>query len=141
MVYSDMKEMFRDAKDFATGANDLQLKQILSDIQGKVYELQEENRDLREEIENLKNIDIVRGELKKKGNAYYKADEGPYCLTCFDSEGKLVNLILSTKTAVKFKIGRCSKCQTEDIQTEEENLKYDEEVKKRQQRISGIRNY
>ncbi|EHU4981309.1 hypothetical protein C6809_RS12320, partial [Enterococcus faecalis] len=47
MGYSDIKEMFIDAKNLASGANDLQLKSILLDIQGKVYELQEENRELR----------------------------------------------------------------------------------------------
>ncbi len=44
MGYSDLKEFLIDSKNLATGANDLQLKSKLLDIQRLVFDLQEENR-------------------------------------------------------------------------------------------------
>ncbi|MBM9831612.1 hypothetical protein [Enterococcus faecalis] len=92
MGYSDIKEMFIDAKNLASGANDLQLKSILLDIQGKVYELQEENRTLRNQINVLQQADIIKSSLIWSGNVYYYHGVGPYCTNCADDESKLIRM-------------------------------------------------
>lgn len=129
MGYSDIKDLLKDAQNFATGANDLQLKNVLLDIQNAVYELQEENRELREENHNLKNVDIIKDELEYKDNAYYYKEKGPYCSTCFDNDGKLVNLILERVGGKEFKKGNCNSCGASGIQTGETNPKYKDEIR------------
>lgn len=95
MSYSDIKQLLTDAKNIATGANDLQLKGKLLDIQNFIYELQEENRNLRDRVVELENDKIVRNNLEYKNNAYYKIGEDiPYCTRCFDVDSKLVTMFL-----------------------------------------------
>ena len=93
MGYSDIKEMFKDAKNLATGANDLQLKSVLLDIQGAVYELQEENRDLRNEIHDLKNEKISESELVFISGIYQRKSDGrEFCAICWDKDHKLISV-------------------------------------------------
>lgn len=72
MGYSDIKELLRDAKNFATGANDLQLKSVVLDIQDKVFELQEENRNLRDRINELKKEKLIESEMEYCNGVYKK---------------------------------------------------------------------
>ena len=88
MSYSDIKELFIDAKNLATGANDLQLKNILLEIQTQVYDLQEENRELRAEIHDLKNERIMESELEYR-QGVYKRDNEVFCSVCWDRDKKL----------------------------------------------------
>lgn len=88
MGYSDLKEMFNDAKNLATGANDLQLKNVLLEIQTAVYELQEENRDLRTELHEMKNDMLLSDELEYHNGVYTK-DNAVYCAVCWDKDNKL----------------------------------------------------
>ncbi len=88
MGYSDIKEMFIDAKNLATGANDLQLKSVLLDIQGTVYELQEENRNLRNKIHELENNEILDAELEYRNGVYTKGKD-VFCSVCWDRDKRL----------------------------------------------------
>lgn len=54
MAYPDLKNMLKDARNFAKGANDIQTVNILKDIHLGVYDLLDENRELRLELEELK---------------------------------------------------------------------------------------
>lgn len=91
MGYSDIKELLKDAKNFATGANDLQLKGVLLDIQDAVYELQEENRELRNEIQELNNTAIIDSELVFREGVYLKGND-IFCSACWDANKKLVRV-------------------------------------------------
>lgn len=91
MGYSDLKELLTDAKNIATGANDLQLKSLLLDIQDAVYDLQEENRDLRLKIHELENNNILEGELEYRNGVYTKGSD-VFCAVCWDSSKKLVRV-------------------------------------------------
>ncbi|MFQ7654712.1 MAG: hypothetical protein ACLRKY_10795 [Enterococcus gallinarum] len=94
MGYSDIKEMLKDAKNIATGANDLHLKSLLLDIQDKVFELQEENKELREEIHDLKNDKIMESQLEYKDGYYVRNTDGRiFCSKCWDSEKKLISTL------------------------------------------------
>ncbi len=53
MGYSDIKEMLKDARNLATGANDLQLLSKLLEIQAVVFDLYDENRELRLQLEEV----------------------------------------------------------------------------------------
>lgn len=91
MGYQDIKELIKDAKGFAEGANDLKLKSKLLDIQEYLYDLLDENRKLRLENEKMKNDKSTEDELikcgwfwKLPGKDYY------YCSRCWGKDHKLV---------------------------------------------------
>lgn len=92
MGYSDIKELLKDAKNLATGANDLQLKSLLLDIQDKVFELQAENKNLREELHELKNDKIMDSQLEFHEGYYIRTtDKRKICSKCWDSERKMIS--------------------------------------------------
>lgn len=91
MNYTDIKELLKDARDFAEGANDLQLKGKLLDIQGALYDLIDENRDLRIENERLKNVKITESQMKQVGSFWKIEDkEYYYCPKCWGKDKRLV---------------------------------------------------
>ncbi|MFC6347561.1 hypothetical protein [Vagococcus carniphilus] len=68
--------------ELVSGSNDPILLKAVMEVQQDLIKIQEENRLLRQQVLELKNIDIVRSELEHKGNAYYHKGDGPYCTTC-----------------------------------------------------------
>lgn len=128
-----IQESFDKMLALVSGSSDPMLLKSVMEVQRELVSLQEENRQLRQKNNELQNIDILRSELEYKGNAYYHSDDGPYCTTCFDRDGKLIRLILEKKYGEEFKIGRCSNCKASGIQTEEKNLTYVQEIKNRQE--------
>lgn len=111
MSYGDLKELLKDAKNFATGANDLQLKGVLLDIQDAVYDLQDENRELRLKIEELENNQILESEIDYRGGAYYRGENGPYCSRCWDAENKLVRLSVLPTNFRRMGTHKCANCE------------------------------
>lgn len=110
MVYSDFKELFIDAKNIATGANDLHLKSILLDIQGKVFELQEENRNLRNDFHDLKNIKILETELVYHEGVYLKESD-VYCSVCWDEHKRLARVRKFGKITTGNTLFYCDVCK------------------------------
>lgn len=109
MVYSDLKELLIDARNLATGANDLQLKSLLLDIQGAVYDLQEENRNLRDEIHELKNSSITDSELVFR-DGVYKKDSDVYCSVCWDKDKRLSRVRKAKKDSSGNVVFICDVC-------------------------------
>lgn len=115
MAYSDVKEMLKDARNFAGGANDHQTVSLLKDIQLEVYDLLDENRELRLENEVLKNKEIDASLIEWKEGAYYPKDrkkDNIYCPRCFDKDGLLLNMIKTIPAYSKVYSVRCPECNT-----------------------------
>jgi len=59
----------------------------LTTQQGRISELETENRDLKEKLK-------TREELIVKNDAYWKKDgDGPFCLTCHGSKDLLIHMV------------------------------------------------
>lgn len=114
MSYTDVKEMLRDARSFASGANDHRTVSLLKDIQLEVYDLLDENRELRLENDYLKNKEIDKSKVEWKGHAYYPKDgsENIYCPRCFDKDGLLLNMIKIIPAYSKVYSAKCPECNT-----------------------------
>jgi hypothetical protein len=88
---------------------DLQSK--IFDIQAKYEELGEGKRNLEQELAELRAAQDVGAALVREGNLYYRVlgetRSGPYCMTCWDDERKLINVIQQPHGT--FKCGRCYK--------------------------------
>ena len=81
--------------------NNLDLYQRVLNLHSDIIELVEENNRLRMEIGELKKKVEIKGKLKpimNKDLIYYlisdrgDPDEGPFCPTCWDVDGKLVRV-------------------------------------------------
>lgn len=110
MGYSDIKELLRDAKNFATGANDLQLKSVVLDIQDKVFELQEENRNLRDRINELKNEKLIESEMEYC-NGVYKKKNSFFCTVCWDKDKRLSRVRKVEKDSQGNTVFSCDVCK------------------------------
>lgn len=119
--YSDVKEMLKDARNFATGANDIQTVNLLKDIQIEVYDLLEENRELRDKIRELENNDITESEMKYIGNVYFFKKDGPFCTKCFDDEKKKIRMSVENTWGSSFITAKCPKCANEVITSIKKN--------------------
>ena len=93
--------------------NDQELYERIVALREEILELREQNIQLKEQVRTLKYAEDVGNRLVRDGNCYFFEDddkhERPYCLTCWDSERKLVSLILSTdRWGTHIKCGVCA---------------------------------
>ena len=74
--------------------NNADLYKKLGETQNAVYELVEENRALKEQLREMKAQREINDELQPHGNAYWRTKDdkrdGPFCMRCWDVDGKLV---------------------------------------------------
>lgn len=133
-----LQESFDKMLGLVTGSNDPMLLKSVIEVQRELVGLQEENRNLRSEIHDLKNVEIIKSELKYKGNAYYKGEEGPFCTNCFDVTGKLVRLQLIRIYGNSMIEGSCTNCGAEKIQTAEINLNANAEREAKRRMMNNL---
>ncbi|MDO9465541.1 MAG: hypothetical protein Q7J67_09635 [bacterium] len=77
--------------------NDQDLYQRIVDLRDEIFALREKNLNLKEELRVIKADRDVEAQLTKERNVYFRVDpngtrSGPYCMMCWDSDRKLVNL-------------------------------------------------
>jgi hypothetical protein len=96
--------------------NDQELYQKIVDLRDEIFILKEDNLGLKEKLKELESAFEIKVKLKKEGNLYYVISEngekeGPYCLTCWDDDKKLIHVILhhDPRTGTTFSCHRCSK--------------------------------
>lgn len=92
------KDTVKSAIDLAQKSNDMPLLEKLYEARSLVLDLQDQIQELREKVTVLENINELKTKLSFKRNSYWKkiddkAEDGPYCSTCFDSNSKLIRLI------------------------------------------------
>ncbi|MEB5968592.1 hypothetical protein [Enterococcus gallinarum] len=96
-----------------TGSKDPLALNAVMEVQKHLILIQEENRQLREEIHSLKNDRITESNLVYKNHAYYKMDndDNAYCSKCFETERKLITLSKQApmlSTTYEFKCPNCN---------------------------------
>jgi hypothetical protein len=87
-------DSFKDVLKVAETVNNIELYKKLSELQTRVMEVEEENRCLKDELARVKEQSRVTGQLRVRDNAYWLVnegkDDGPFCMTCWDVDRKLV---------------------------------------------------
>src|SRR5260370_21150622 len=105
-------ENFKDVLKLADAANNLDLYKKLAELQNSVLGLQEENQALKERLREAEKQSEIAGRLQVKDNAYYLDDgrqlDGPFCMRCWDVDGKLVRERLGATPRTHF----CLHCRT-----------------------------
>lgn len=93
-VYTDGKEIMKDIIALSKGISDMELKNKILELQSTFYDLNDENRSLRIELEELKNIQLTKNELDYRNGVYIKRNDRKevYCSVCWDKDNKLVRV-------------------------------------------------
>lgn len=99
----------------------IELQQQLMDMQKNISDLENENKELKE---NFK----IKENLTYRNNTYYHLTEGPYCTKCRDVDKILVRL----KTEPSRHIWICPECKNEynytwkDVLSNVQTVSYDD---------------
>jgi len=107
-------ESVKDLSELIKKYNDAELYKKIQDLRDEIFNLREENQAYREKIKELENAIQIKGKLKKEGNLYYLYQEdgekdGPFCLTCWDDDMKLIHLIEYSHPGI-LKTYKCNRC-------------------------------
>jgi len=95
--------------------NDLDLYQKIVDLRDEIFKLREENLALRGRAKELEKSKDISSRLRRDGNVYRLkeadgSESGPYCMTCWDADRKLVNVIISKdRFGTHFRCYNCKK--------------------------------
>ena len=133
-------EGLKDAINFFKNADNSEIMQKLIDVQTQMFEMQqrmlelhEKNQQLRDENEKLKNSAAVSKDvILYNGFVYDKANplnRGPFCMTCWENNRKLMPIVRVGSRAVPFKM--CNACESKysSLPSEDEvNALMNEEV-------------
>lgn len=86
----------KDVANIVRKADNIDLYRQILDLQQEALELVEENNNLKTELQEIRKSTDIQEKLVFEDNSYFIRDEyrndGPYCTTCWDYEGKLVRM-------------------------------------------------
>jgi hypothetical protein len=93
-------EAIKDGVEVARKADNIEVMKQLLDAQKEARDLFEENRRLKEHIRELEKRRDISANLRADGKRYWlrveKGEDGPFCTTCWDVDGRLVRLTLTS---------------------------------------------
>src|SRR4051794_3477310 len=97
----DVVAHLKEAYSLVEKYNDVPLMKAILEARDEVFHLREENRELKERIRKLEEEAKIGGELKRRQNVYYRFSPdgrvtGPFCMTCWDGDSKLVNMLVNS---------------------------------------------
>ena len=103
----------KDAADILKEANKIKEYQQILEVQEKLLEMQKRIAELEEENKKLIELNNINNSLIVENNKYFltKDDkkEGPFCMTCWDVDNKLVRLY---RQEGEYYVGwRCHQCK------------------------------
>lgn len=85
---------FKDLFKAAEVVNNADLYKKLGETQNAVFALEQENRNLKDELRAIREQQAIDDELQPADNAYWRIKDGkrdgPFCLRCWDVDRKLV---------------------------------------------------
>ena len=117
-----VQEKFDYMLGLVTGSNDPVLLKSVMEVQRELISIQEENRNLRSEIHDLKNESIIESEMVFRDGVYLKVND-VFCSTCWDRDKKLVRVRKYSETAsqcgVIFYCDTCKEYRYSDLNSED----------------------
>lgn len=105
-------DSLKSAIDALKESGKIDVIQDIIEAQSQIIELMDENKGLKNQLEDCKEKLKIKGSINFDRNAYWLTKEngekeGPYCSLCYDSDKKLINLI----PCVDPKYLMCPKCK------------------------------
>jgi len=94
--------------------NDQDLYQKIINLRDEIFNLREEKQQLKERVNELERAEDIGSKLERRGNVYYRTDReedqsGPFCMSCWDADRKLVNVITWIDRDEQ-RMMKCNKC-------------------------------
>lgn len=109
----DVYDLVRDLVDEAKRQKNLELQEKLMDIQSLIFDIREENEQLKSRVAELEKCSILESELELLDSGLYvkktEKESGKnirYCASCFQMHGKLIPVALGNRILV------CPNCKT-----------------------------
>jgi regulator of replication initiation timing len=114
MVGMGIVDNFKDLFKIADAANNVDLYKKLSELQTRVMELEDDNRQLRDEKSQLQQTLDLREKMYFKEPFYYQdGDETAFCPACFESNKHEAVHVVFESTNSEATYWRCPACQTD----------------------------
>jgi len=96
----------------------LELQGKLQEMQNTIFELEKENRNLKEKFE-------IKEKLTYKNNSYWNGEDGPFCSRCFEKNKDLLRI---HPTFIGSNLAACPECKTVVNFTGNSNSPYSRKV-------------
>ena len=101
---------YKDIQELLKKGLTLEAQEKIMELREGALDLQEQKLALEQRVKELEEALVIKGELVREKNVYYRvlADgkrDGPYCLSCWDGDRKLVNIMQFAYGTMK--CGRC----------------------------------
>lgn len=104
----DISKSLENLIALATGSKDPIALNAVMEVQRQLIVIQEENRNLRQDIHELKNLQIVESELEYCEGVYRKND-AIYCSICW-ADKKLIRVRYFESDYENYKVFFCDVC-------------------------------
>lgn len=105
----------RDIAELVKKYNDQELYERIVHLREEILRLREENIELHQQVKQLTDAATIEEDLIRVDNCYYRRDDAnqkqPYCLTCWDSDRKLISLILGRNRSLGTVTIKCGVCE------------------------------
>ena len=118
-----VKSLHLLARDTEVNQAVIELQESIIDLQSKIFDIQskyealvESKRTVDRKLEDMRAAQAIEPTLVRDGNRYFRMQgdtrSGPYCMTCWDDERKLINLDQQAPGLIR--CGRCYKQKRTD---------------------------
>ena len=96
-------EEFKEVVKLAQKLDNMELYRKILDLQAEIIRVVEENMQLKAQVKELSKKLTIQETLEFKEEAYWRkledgTEDGPFCTSCWDSEQKLIRMIVFKKS-------------------------------------------
>lgn len=103
-TYKDIQELLKKGLTFEAQEKIMELRETALLLQEEKFVLEQRVRELEQAL-------VIKGELVREGNVYFRVLEndqrvGPFCLSCWDGDRKLVNVM-----EFAYGVQKCGRCK------------------------------
>ena len=97
----------KDVASLVQKLDNIDLLKRMVDLQEQIFDLVCENHEIKEQNRVLAEKLATREQMIFRKNSYWRADEGPFCSRCFDSDSLVIRMLITPGFAPQ-----CPKCRT-----------------------------
>lgn len=106
-----MLPTYKDIQELLKKGLTLEAQEKIMELREATIQLQEEKLVLEQRVRDLEQALVIKGELVREDNVYFRVREGghrdgPFCLSCWDGDRVLVNVMMFA-----YGIHKCGRCK------------------------------
>ena len=103
-----MYEAAKDAANVLYESGKIKEYEKILELLSKLLDLQNTVDELKKENANLKGKLKTKGKLELKNHSYWLAEDGPYCVRCWDKNKELIHM---TPEYIGSNYSKCPECK------------------------------